>query len=364
MSEDKPRRRTKWFRRLKRTAIGLGVFILLLVLVPVLYIEAGCRPGGTSGTPYRAMLKGQDTRPEMRTWLTYPEWHIVYSADSFGQFLKTKPPSAFPYFRHIGQFWSGFCALNQESEGGEGTGSAKVMIYTIGISYTVELGVKAIYENSIGRLSEWIGGWKSADDAYAQYTQERYGAFMHEVPWYKFPFGDAFSNLWKVRDPDNRFRHIERRLALSAEYGVKNIYAGVIGSASGAALGADERQLRMVVTGQVAAIDPRLTELGPVGNGMIKVDAPRYAQFTDLVGKLADSPVNIVEIAGNDDIFVTVHLPAGKHSKIANAKTIIVMQLDKPGMERVGVALKVSDLLGYVRAVRAAGGSVEHVYDY
>ena len=37
---------------------------------------------------------------------------------------------------------------------------------------------------------------------------------------------------------------------------------------------------------------------------------------------------------------------------------------DRPGWRRVGLDVKVARLLGLIRATRAAGGEVEHVYDY
>jgi hypothetical protein len=178
-----------------KIAWGLGGLLLAVVLVPIAYVETACR--GPSGSvrpdePYRRLLtSGPGLRKEARTWLTYPEWHIVYSAESYGRFLAKRPPSAFPYFRHIGGFWSSYCALNKVTSASAGTGEAKVMIYTIGVSYTIELGLKGLYEKTLGRLFEWTAGSASAGDLYSARVQQRYGAFMHETPWYEFPFGDA-----------------------------------------------------------------------------------------------------------------------------------------------------------------------------
>ena len=85
---------------------------------PILYIEFGC--GGTTakGPAYRPLIRDAEwRREEARTWLTYPEWHIVYSADSFGRFLENSPPSGYPYLRDIRGFWSGYCAVNRASAG-------------------------------------------------------------------------------------------------------------------------------------------------------------------------------------------------------------------------------------------------------
>jgi hypothetical protein len=357
-------------RRRTRIALALGGALLLMLLAPILYIEIGCRSPlpGFEPAGYRPLLPAQDRRPEARTWLTYPEWHIVYSAESFGRHLAAgRPPSAYGYGSDIKGFWSAYCALNRATQGSSDAGAAKVMIYTIGISYTAELAVKALYEGTIGRLSEWIGGWRSADDRHAAKVQQSYGAFMHETPWYRFPFDAAFGQLWATDEPEHHLRHWERRFALSAEYGVKAGYAKLIDSASGAALGRDALMLRFVARGtadQVRAVDPRLKPVRALPGGLLIVEAPRYAQFSDLLAKLAKSPVELVEIAGNDDIFVTLAVP-GSWRGPRDGVVLLSMPIgERPGGRREGLSVKVADLLPLIREVRATGGIVEHVYDY
>jgi hypothetical protein len=43
---------------------------------------------------------------------------------------------------------------------------------------------------------------------------------------------------------------------------------------------------------------------------------------------------------------------------------LLQMPLERPGLHRIGVTVKVSELLGLLRTTKAAGGAVEHVYDY
>ena len=356
-------------KRRWKVLLGAGGVLLALALVPIVTIETRCRAPieGLETQGYEAKLKDAAwQRDEARTWLTYPEWTIVYSAESFAQFLKTQPPSGYHYARDIRSFWSSYCAMNQAAAGRAGA-DARVMLYTIGLSFSAELMVKAAYENTIGRLSELIGGYRSADDAYAARVQQRYGAFMHETPWYEFPFGKAFSGLWQTREAHSTFRHWERRLALSAEYGVKAGYAKAIGAASGASLGRDERTLRMVVRGSpraIPAVDTRLKVVGPAGAGLTLVEAPRYAQFTDLLLKLSASPVQLVEISGNDDIFVTLLLPPRAQVPGPGAHLITTPLDDPAGWRRVGVSMKVKELLDMLRQTERDGGRVEHVYDY
>jgi hypothetical protein len=54
--------------------------------------------------------------------------------------LKDRDESAFAYGRQIAGFWRSFCALNRVGSGRGGTGlDTKVMLYTIGWSFTAEL---------------------------------------------------------------------------------------------------------------------------------------------------------------------------------------------------------------------------------
>jgi hypothetical protein len=356
-------------KRRWKVVLGAGGLLLVAALTPILTIETMCRAPieGLDTTGYQPLITEPAwQRDESRTWLTYPEWHIVYSAESFGQWLQRgNPPSGYHYLRDIRGFWSGYCAMNQAAAGRADT-DARVMLYTIGLSYSAELLAKAFYENTLGRIGE-LGGWNSADDRYAAEIQQRYGAFMHETPWYEFPFGQAFSGLWKTNAPDHKFRHWERRLALSGEYGVKTGYAKLIGWASGASLGRDERSLHFVVRGDgkaITAVDPRFRVVGPAGNGLTLVEAPRYEQFTDLLSKLARTPIELVEISGNDDIYVTLLLPPGAAIPGPGVHILTATMDDPAGWRRIGLSTKVPELLRIMNLTRESGGRVEHVYDY
>jgi hypothetical protein len=358
-------------KRRWKVLITLGGVLLAGIVAPMLYIEGRCRaplPGFSPAAPYRSLVAATDRRPEARTWLTYPEWHIVYSADSFGQHLAAKPPSGYGYWRDVKGFWTSYCLLNRATGGSTEARDAKVMIYTIGVSFTFELGIRALYENSIGRLFEWISGWHSPDDLYAARVQQIYGAFMHQTPWYRFPFGRALRNEWRIGSGGAPVRHWERRVALSAEYGVKAGYAKLIDTATGATLGRDQLTLRFVARATpeaLAALDGRLQPIRQIGKGLTEVEAPRYAEFTDLIRKMAARQMKIVEIAGNDDIFATFLVPDKLLiAPLAGTRLIDLPLGDRPGWRRIGLSTKVTGLMPLIRTVQARGGSLDHVYDY
>lgn len=349
-------------KRRWRLLLSVGAIATALVLVPIGGIELGCPavPVATPAPPSVVPIAGR--RPEARTWLTYPEWHIVYSAESLGRYLaKGGRPSGYDYGADVAGFWRSYCAINRVAGARVGAADAKQMIYVIGISFTLEMAVKAGWEAIIGRISETLGSWHSPEDRYAAGVQQRYGAFMHEVPWYGFDFAGTLAGLWRTQGDWSIVRRPERRVALSAEYGVKAVYAKGIGAL--AAMQPDATTLTMIVRASpqaVAAIDPRLSPLAS-GNGRTLVRAPRYAQFTDLLGKLADRGIAVESIAGNRTIFLTVLAP----TRSPPAAALLAMPLgDRPGWSRYGVSVAVGDLTNRIATARAAGAEIEHVYDY
>lgn len=353
-------------KRRWKIAILLGVLLAILAS-PIVYIETSCggAPAGwAADAPYASVQPGDaGKRPEGRTWLTWPEWYIVYSADSYARWLAAgNRPSGYSYGREITGFWSGLCQVNRVA-GPKGAGEAKLMLYTIGLSFSVEMAVKGFYENVFGRIAEWIGGWKSPTDRKNAEIWKDYGSFMHETPWYGFDFGKAAGGLWNA--PGNSYRDWERRLAIGTEYVVKALYAKLIGAASGATLGRDELTLRFVARGNSQAIlaaDERFEFVQDLPGGLVVIEAPRYAQFSALMGVLSRTQVELVEIAGNDDILVTMLLPDAAPLPKGTAPLFEQPLEDRPGWRRAGVAVKVPQLLPLLRA--PGGAEIEHVYDY
>nr|WP_277998342.1 hypothetical protein [Sphingomonas liriopis] len=341
---------------------GLGAIAATLVVVPVVGIDVGCRAGPVPSVAMPSPVPRGERRPEARTWLTYPEWHIVYAAESLGRYLAAGGrPSSYDYGADVAGFWRSYCAIHRVAGARAGAADAKLMIAIIGISFTAEMAVKAAWENIVGRLSEALGGWHSPEDRYAAAVQQRYGAFMHETPWYGFDFAGALGGLWRTSGGWSLVRRPERRVALTGEYGVKALYAKGIGALAG--LQPDQTTLLMVVRAspaEIVAVDPRFRAIAS-GGGRTMVRVPRYAQLTDLIGMLAGRGIGIDDIAGNTTIFVTVRAP----DRLRPRDVLVAMPLgDRPGWSRYGVTLPVAGLTRWIAVARASGAEIEHVYDY
>jgi hypothetical protein len=371
-----PNRKRRW---LKHLVVGV-LLLAALVAIPVAGIETMCR------APFSPMAAGDAApsvslppiteagykRNEAWTYFTFPEWYIVYSFEDFGKFLDTGNESAFPYAGHIMGFWRSFCTINRIGAGRpEPLTEVKVMIYTIGISYSVELAIKGAYENTLGRLFEWVRGpQRTPEDVFARTVAQDYAASLYTVPWYKYPFLEKLQNLWATAGgaTPSAPRSIERKLALSAEYGVKSGYAWVIQKALDASSQPAALEIMLVVRTlppELLAKEPRIKILRALGTEHQLIVVPRYKDFTEIVRMLARENQKIVEIAGNGDIMMTVVLADGVNPAVADARELFSLPLGaRPGFRRAGFDVKVERLTAAVRAFETTGATVEHLYDY
>jgi hypothetical protein len=226
-------RRSRRAPRRTRLAILLVVAVLLApALVGWGRAALQCRIfGGGSVTGREAGVPGSNLRPEEQTFLTLPEWYIVYSADEYAAFLANNRPSGFPYFRAVGQYWQAYydvCTVTRDRY--PFNSGTQLMLAVIGTSFTAENMFKGIYENTIGRVSEWSStGEPTPEEVYGSQIAAEYGTFLHTIPWYGFPFSEKIGPLWETTPAEpNVVRKVERRLALTLEYGIKAGYGWAI----------------------------------------------------------------------------------------------------------------------------------------
>ena len=345
------------WRWLKRLLVVVLVLILGL-LAPPAYVELACR-GEAQPDNYTPLITDSDwQRPESRTLLTYPEWHIVHAYDDYGRVLQTGDPHDFGYFRAIAGFWGTLCPLTEAADAvGEITTDTKLTIYTIGVSFTAELLAKAAYEETIGRVATWLRDVERAplDDLSAKMAAD-YAVFLQQTPWYKWDFAADVQTLEAEATANIRDR--ERLFALRNEFLAKSWYAKQI-EAAVADLGADALRIRSVVKSidvdQLSAI-PGVTVIGPVTDGTL-IETDRYRVFTNIIANLAESGADFAEIAGNDDILFTVTSPTPEFEG-----ALYSFPRQGYGDYRHLVLLPVVELSDRLRSLD--GVTLEHVHDY
>src|SRR6185295_5749389 len=128
-------RMCRWVRR-----GGLALAVLVAVLaIPVVWIEGRCTAPRAPETPRPVRLVDEPgyARRESDSYLSFPEWDIVYAYDDLAGVLAQGDESSFAYGRQIAGFWRSFCALNLAATAREPAGlDTRVMLYTIGWSFT------------------------------------------------------------------------------------------------------------------------------------------------------------------------------------------------------------------------------------
>lgn len=341
------------------------------------YIEGSCRPAAGASAPAAAgpvlpaIGEAGYRRKLDNTYFTFPEWYIVYSFEDFGRFLDRGSESGFNYGSHILGFWRSFCTINSAvAATGESRFEVKTMIYVIGVSYSVEYAIKGLYENTIGRIAEWIrGDARTPQDDYARMVLQDYAAFLYTVPWYKYPFGDKLRGLFAISAPTPSWvRTWERDFALGADYGIKIGYAWLIQKALDAGTDAEPRDIMFVVATlppQVLAKEPRITPIRELTSEWQLVQTPRYKDFTEIVQSLLDQGYGLAEIAGNREIFITVIAPKTAKLDVQGTMELFSLDLDaKPGFRRAGLRARIDRLVDISRDLKASGAAIEHFYDY
>src|ERR1700752_3984214 len=296
---------------LRRFLRALVIFIALAVIVPLVYIEGTCGPtaSATSAITPATALPAIDEKGYRRkldnTFFTFPEWYIVYSFEDFGRFLDRSSESHFNYLGHILGFWRSFCTINRAlPPAAESRTEVKTMIYIIGVSYSIEYRIKGIYDNTVGRVFEWIRGEKrTPQDEYARAVLQDYAAFLYTIPWYKYPFREKLDGLMAISAPTpSVLRTRERDFALGTEYFLKTGYASMIQKALDASNDDEPRDIMFVVSAlppEVLAKEPRIRPIHALTPQWQLVQAPRYKALSEILQGLLDQGFGLAEIAGN-----------------------------------------------------------------
>jgi hypothetical protein len=377
------RERVKRFlKRVLRLLLGafgaLGLFVVVFWLKcalahpPVAPLAA--RANAVSSPTGNAADIGVGKRPLENSYFYYPEWHIVWSYEERAQYLPKNLPSGFPYFASIGQYWRSYCLIcgltqsRHQFNFGDHLSS-----FVLGGSFALEYAIRGAYEQSVGRLSEWTSSHQLVEeDAYAARVAREYADFVYVRPFYEFHFAHALKELWKQTSlwGAHPVRKWERKFILSVDYGLEAIYAGILEKASHLTYGVESADTYAWIENAPQSVFqefPRVKQFKDLAPHSYLVTIPRYQEFTDLGMKLAQRDIHFVQIAGNDEIMLTLvapqswrlDLPAGEASLLFTEKF-----LTQPGVLRFALECPVRSLHSVLNQVVSQGIKVEHIYDY
>jgi hypothetical protein len=315
-------------------------------------------------------VPAEHQRPADQTFLTYPEWFLVFSPGEFAIFSRSETPDRFPFFGHIGQFWHGYRKVYGVIRNRYPFNFGyHVMILVIGTSTTVEYGLRACYEKVIGRLSRFTStGSLTDEDRFAAQVAQEYVDFIKVRPWYEFDFKSRLAGLWSLpATGENIIRKCERRYILTTDFSVKTLYGWLIGKMTKVSY--DEA---LTVTGVVVDNNPDLTSL-PLARHLQTFDdgstlllLPRYDAFKDYALTFSRNNINFIDIAGNTDIILVTYIVPAKFVKDESVTSILFceeIQTD-PAKKRMALVVPIKDLSHVMVHYDKTGITLEHVYDF
>jgi hypothetical protein len=312
------------------------------------------------------------SRPEDDAYLSYPEWYIVWSYQEKADFQENRFPSEFPYFGAVRQYWKSYCCISRLTRGKyEFNAGEQTMLVVIGTSFSAEYILKGMYENTIGRLSEWTsGGQFTSEDQYAYKVAREYADSVHVRPFYEFHFARHVKGLWAENSGwgPHPIRKWERKVFLTIDYAAEAFYCWLIEKGTHATYGREPDNTYAWVENLDETLLPQFPHLKVVkrvGPQAYIVDIPRYQEFTAVGSMLAQHGVRFVEIAGNSQISLSVLAPQAWHYDGSAARRLFSMAvLTRPGWQRVVLTCGVLSLDQSLRGLHSDGVIVEHVYDY
>lgn len=309
-------------------------------------------------------------RGEEQTFLTVPEWYLVFNPGEYADYLESgRDPSVFPFFASIDEYWSLYDrALATVSGLYPPNDEYLTMLKVIGVSTTVEYLVKGAYEATIGRATRWLAhDQETPEDLLIRKAHRAYSLLIYDEPWYRFRFLDWVREIWRLplAADGSLVRRLERRLFFSLEFILKAGYAKVIGAASQATYGATEKEVFLTATAPPGATVPPGTRLlASQGNDQL-LSVPRWGGFSEVVPVLARAGYDFRDVSGNDEIVASLIIPAGLASASFPGRELYrsrVVSDDRS--ERVVLAVPVPDLREFIAAVAGSAARLEHLYDY
>ncbi len=219
-------------------------------------------------------------------------------------------------------------------------------------------------------------------------TSQEYSKFINHTPFYEYPYIQNTKAYWKV------FYHSCRLAAqkkgkfavLTSPYTTMNLFIGAMMSLEYGAKSLISLPIRWMNSGiepatiQLLIKDPqqeltilknRITVLEQYPKaGMQLIEIPRYKEFLDIMLKLADTHITIVEIAGNKDIQLKLgyYTTSGNNSpkfEIPGCKKLYTWHLEtKPNYTYMTLEANVEYLRDVINYCHKNAVDILYIHDF
>jgi hypothetical protein len=309
----------------------------------------------------------EEVRPADQTFLTFPEWFLVFSPEEQAEYFQKHTASTFPFASHTSQLWDSYKIINQQIKGNFPVNTGyHFMIWVIATSTTVENGAKSLYETLIGRLTDTRDVVTAEDKFNADFTRS-YVDFIKNRPWYEYDFKSQLKTLWRGVPffGDHFIRKVERRYALTFELTVKFLYGKLIGIGTKTvydvalpttAVLVDKMPLGFAAQNVIRQFD----------NQTVLLNLPRYDKFNAAACELSKQGINFLEVAGNNSaILLSIIVPSDFSVNDENLQVVFTQPLASDlSRKRIALAVPVTELSGALSGLMKQNVFIEHIFDF
>ena len=250
-----------------------------------------------------------------------------------------------------------------------------VMIGVIGASFTAEYFFKGLYETTVGATTAWWesdGAWNAStkEDRFTQKVAQDYSTFIHATPWYEYPFASKLKQLWNLPGPaeGSWIRRWERRFEFTLELLFKTAWGWVIKQGTSAGYDPEAETVQAWVKKgaiNLADLDPSIKVVDQFDDASLLVSLPRYEPFRQAVTTLVSHDARLLEIAGNDQILMTVIAPNNWQDVWHQGEKVCEWTiLTEPAKKRVALLVPISRLHETLPRLTHDGLTLDHLYDF
>lgn len=309
-------------------------------------------------------------KSEEQTILTVPEWYLVFNPEEYASYLEEgNNPSKFPFYRSINEYWKLYDrSISLASEAYPENAEYITMLQVIGVSVTMEYGVKMIYENTFGWFfSLFEEDEMSAKEQVINQAHRAYSDFIYHTAWYEFEFLPWIGKVWSAQEENESsfLRRWERTLFFTFEFSFKAFYAQLIDYAATASYEPPIEEIYLYASSKTPIPEDKDLRIMAKQDSSYLIGVTRWGAFTEKMIDLSNSDIEILDISGNDEIVVSV---IGKTSKSVNHNDAILLYesevVTDRQLKRSVIMLPVGDLLPFINHAKKSELVIEHVYDF
>jgi FAD/FMN-containing dehydrogenase len=311
-------------------------------------------------------------RDEAQTFLTVPEWYLVFNPKEYADYLDAgNNPSGFPFLASIDEYWKLYDrSMRLVSAAYPENKEYNTMLQVIGVSITMEYTAKMLYENTIGRIFSWMSnGVDSDEEKMIQKAQRAYSDFIYDTAWYEFEFMPWVKKVWTVSNTSesNWFRKMERTLFFTFEFSFKAAYSKLIGWGAKAGYEEPVTNIYLLISKSDSLESSSELKIIEEDNSREIVSITRWGVFTNTILNIAaaNASIDIIEIGGNDEIVVSILAARDQTDIFPDAELLYSSRVvTTPDRKRNVYLMSVSKLLPFVAEAKRSGVEVEHIFDY